>query len=220
LAQIFSPSADTWLRTLLAGAVAILAGATFVVGGYARSTYQNQVGWVQDQPVPFSHRHHAGELGIDCRYCHSGVETGAVAGLPPTHTCMTCHSQLWTGAAALAPVRRSYATGTPIRWQRVAQLPDYVYFDHHVHVRSGVACVACHGRIDQMPLTWRAEPFTMRFCLQCHRSEDHRLRPPAMVTRMDWSRFGSEQLEAYSLDAAAHRGIDRKRLVNCETCHR
>lgn len=184
------------------------------------SEYRTQVGWVQEQPVPFSHEHHAGDLGIDCRYCHTGTETGAVAGLPPTQTCMTCHSQVWTDAPALAPVRESFATGTPIRWQRVAQLPDYVYFDHHVHVNNGVACVECHGRVDQMPLTWRARPFTMGFCLECHENPGEALRPPGMVTRMDWSRVPDAMLERYGREALAQKPVDPDRLTNCETCHR
>lgn len=196
LAQIFSPSADTWLRVAIAGTVVLLTGLGFVGGGLAKSDYRTEVGWVKDQPVPFSHRHHAGELGIDCRYCHTGVETGAIAGLPPTHTCMTCHSQIWTEAEALAPVRESYVTGTPIHWQRVAQLPDYVYFDHHVHINNGVECTACHGHLEQMPLTWRAEPFTMGFCLECHESV-------AGVIRR-----------------AGRSSLDAERLTNCETCHR
>ena len=189
-------------------------------GGLANSDYQTEVGWVKDQPVPFSHKHHAGELGIDCRYCHTGVESEATAGLPPTHTCMTCHSQLWTDAEALAPVRESYATGTPIHWNRVAQLPDYVYFDHHVHVQNGVACVECHGRVDKMPLTWRAKPFTMGFCLECHAHPAAALRPPSEVTRMAWPDDERVSLELYGVRAWQHKDINSERLTNCVTCHR
>ena len=220
LPQIFSPSADTWLRVVLVGGLVVVAGAGAAGAGLVRNPFITQVGWVQDQPVPFSHRHHAGELGIDCRYCHTGAETRADAGLPPTHTCMTCHSQLWTDAPALAPVRQSYATGQPLVWNRVAQLPDYVYFDHHVHVANGVACVECHGRIDQMPLTWRAEPFTMDFCVDCHTHPAKAFRPPAMVTRMDWSGVDKDVLRQYGIRIAAHKGVDPTRLTNCETCHR
>ena len=199
------------------GGLAILGLAG---GGLAKSAYQTEVGWVDDQPVPFSHKHHVGELGIDCRYCHTGVETGADAGLPPTHTCMTCHSQIWTGAGVLAPVRESYATGKSLRWKRVAQLPDYVYFDHHVHVNNGVACVECHGRMDRMPLTSRAVAFTMGFCRDCHENPARALRPPAMVTRMDWSGIDHDLLRAYGTRIAAHKNLDPERLTNCETCHR
>ena len=220
LAQIFSPSADTWLRLALVGLVGLVVAASAAGAGYVRNPLRTEVGMVRDQPVPFSHKHHVGDDGIECRYCHTGVETGADAGLPPTHTCMTCHSQLWTDAAALAPVRESYATGKPLTWNRVAQLPDYVYFDHHVHVNNGVACVECHGRVDEMPLTWRARPFTMQFCLDCHQDPAKGLRPPGMVTRMDWSGADKDALKAFGSETAAHKGIDPKRLTNCETCHR
>lgn len=198
----------------------LVIGLGLVGAGYVNSQYSTQVGWTDDQPVPFSHRHHAGELGLDCRYCHSSVETSAMAGLPPTQTCMTCHSQIWTGAEALAKVRESFVTGQPIRWRRVAQLPDYVYFNHAVHVTNGVACVECHGRVDQMPLTWRAKPFQMQFCVSCHEDPVPRLRPPEMATRMDWSAVDAGLLEQYRSEIAAHRSFDLERLRNCETCHR
>ena len=220
LPQIFSPSADTWLRVAFAGALVLLVGASAAGAGLVRNPFFTSEGWVHDQPVPFSHKHHVGDDGIDCRYCHTGAETRADAGLPPTHTCMTCHSQLWTDAGVLAPVRQSYATGQPLVWNRVAQLPDYAYFDHHVHVANGVACVECHGRVDRMPLTWRAKAFTMDFCVDCHRHPEKALRPPEMVTRMDWSGVDKAWLERYGKEAAAHKGLDPNRLANCETCHR
>lgn len=197
-----------------------MLGAILVWAGYVNSGYATQVGWFRDQQVPFSHKHHAGDLGIDCRYCHSSVETSADAGLPSTHVCMTCHSQIWTGAPMLAPVRESFATGEPLRWHRVAQLPDYVYFNHSIHVQRGVACVECHGRVDQMPLTYRAEPFQMQFCLDCHRDPAPHLRPVDQVTRMDWSDWSKEQAERFGPVAMLHYRIDAARLDNCETCHR
>lgn len=187
---------------------------------YAKSSYQTQVGWVQDQPVPFSHKHHVGDDGIDCRYCHSSVEVSQRAGLPPTHTCMSCHSQLWTGAGVLEPVRRSFASGQPIRWQRVAQLPDYVQFDHSIHVDRGVACVECHGRIDKMPLTWRAKPFQMQFCLECHRDPAPHLRPAELVTRMEPLGWSEEKKRAYGERVMRAHRIDPKTLDNCGICHR
>ena len=160
--QIFTKSADTRLRAALLLVALAAVGAVLFIGGYMESSYATLIGWVRDQPVPFSHEHHVGGLGIDCRYCHTAVETSEHADLPPTHVCMTCHSQLWTGAPVLAPVRDSLATGRPIAWQRVARLPDYVYFNHAIHIDRGVPCVTCHGRVDRMPLTARAEPFQMR----------------------------------------------------------
>jgi hypothetical protein len=220
--QIFTASADTRLRAfvLLVGLGAV--GAGLVIGGYMDSSYATLVGWVGEQPVPFSHQHHVGQLGIDCRYCHTGVETGAAAGLPATHICMSCHSQIWTGAAVLAPVRDSLASGQPIAWRRVAKLPDYVYFNHSIHVARGVPCVTCHGRVDTMPLTARAEPFQMRWCLDCHRDPAPHLRPADQVTRLDWSQwdrhpethagFGAAMVETF--------GIRQEKLATCSICHR
>ncbi|GFM30694.1 cytochrome c3 family protein [Novosphingobium sp. PY1] len=218
--QIFSPSADTWLRAGLLGIAVLLLAAGLMVAGYVNSGYANQVGWFQDQQVPFSHKHHVGELGLDCRYCHNSVETAANAGLPSTHVCMTCHSQIWTGARMLEPVRRSYADGTPLRWHRVAQLPDYVYFNHSIHIDRGVACVDCHGRVDKMPLTYRAKAFQMKFCLDCHRDPVRHLRPRDQVTRMDWSEWTPQQADRFGKTAMAHFHIRPSRLDNCGICHR
>lgn len=218
--QIFSPSADLWLRFGIAVFGAMVLGALAFGAGYVNSSYTTQVGRFQDQDVPFSHQHHVAELGIDCRYCHTGAETSATAGLPPTHTCMTCHSQIWTGAAMLAPVRESYATGKPLRWHRVSQLPDYVYFNHAAHVRHGVACVECHGRVDTMPLTYKARDFRMKFCLDCHRDPAPHLRPPEQVTRMDWSGWSEETARLYGARAMRRYGMDTEMLSSCGTCHR
>jgi len=220
MAQLFPPAADTIFRAVAAGAAAVLL--VLLSGGwtYARSSYVNQTGWVQDQPVPFSHKHHVSDDGIDCRYCHSEVERSARAGLPSTHVCMTCHSQLWTDAPVLAPVRQSFASGTPIRWRRVAQLPDYVYFDHSIHIDRGVGCVECHGRIDRMPLTQRAKPFEMRFCLSCHRDPAPHLRPVAQVTRMEPLDWNKAEQRAFAAKAMAAHHIDPAKLDNCGLCHR
>jgi len=200
----------------------VCAAALLGIAGWTRvrSPYETQQGWVQHQPVPFSHKHHVADAGIDCRYCHSSVETSAHAGLPATHVCMTCHSQLWAGAEVLAPVRDSLATGRPLVWHRVAQVPDYVYFNHSIHVARGVACVECHGRIDTMPLIQQAKPFQMQFCIDCHQDPAPHLRPPDKVTQMaplSWS--AAEQRRYGERVMAAHR-IDPKKLVNCEMCHR
>lgn len=219
--QIFTASADTRLRAAVLLLCLILLGI-LVWGSFGQSTYASLVGWVRDQPIPFSHAHHAGSLGIDCRYCHTTVETSARAGLPATEICMTCHSQLWTNAEMLAPLRNSLATGKPLEWRRVSRLPDYVYFDHSIHIDRGVPCATCHGRVDRMALMQRAEPFQMQWCLDCHRDPAPELRPPEDLTRMDWSGWDS--------NTAAHRdygrvmmtfyGIDPKRLTQCDICHR
>lgn len=220
--QIFTAAADTRLRAALLAIVLLIPGGMFLIGGAMSSTYATRIGWVVDQPVPFSHKHHVGDMGIDCRYCHSSVETSAEAGLPPTHTCMTCHSQLWTNADMLAPVRESLAKNTPLVWHRVARLPDYVYFNHAIHISRGVPCETCHGRIDRMPLTAQAQPFQMGWCLDCHRDPAPKLRPPDQVTRMDWSDWDRHP-EAHAGFGAAEMQrfhIDPKTLTDCDVCHR
>ncbi len=221
MAQIFTPSADTWLRATAAAVTLFVFAAGLFGSGLARSSYATLAGLPVEQPVPFSHQHHAGDLGIDCRYCHSDVERGRFAGLPSLHVCMTCHSQVWTGAPVLAPVREAFAAARPIVWRRVSALPDYVYFDHHIHVLRGVPCVECHGRVDRMPLTWRAKPLQMRFCLDCHRRPASRLRPPDQVTRMDWQDWNADPAHAAfgNRFMKTHR-IEPSRLTDCNVCHR
>ncbi|HEY6980332.1 cytochrome c3 family protein [Reyranella sp.] len=220
--QIFTASADTRLRTGMLLVALVFAGCLLFLGGFMDATYATLVGWVRDQPVPFSHAHHVGALGIDCRYCHTSVEVSAEAGLPPTHVCMTCHSEIWTGAPMLAPVRQSLATGTPIAWRRVARLPDYVYFNHSIHISRGVPCVTCHGRVDRMPLLARAEPFQMRWCLACHRDPASHLRPRDQVTRMDWSEWDRhpERHADFGRRMMARYHIEPAKLIDCSTCHR
>ena len=220
--QIFTASADTRLRAAALIVGVAVVGSVVLAGGYMNSSYATMVGWVRDQPVPFSHQHHVGGLGLDCRYCHTGVEKSAMAGLPPTHTCMTCHSQVWTGAPILEPVRQSLASGKPLVWHRVARVPDYVYFNHSIHIDRGVPCVTCHGRVDRMPLLAQAEPFQMQWCLNCHRNPAPYLRPPDQVTRMDWSEWDAhpERHKLYGLKAVAAHGIEPWKLDNCGVCHR
>lgn len=219
--QIFTPSADTRLRAAALLAVICLVAAGLFGGGYVDSGYETRVGWVQDQPVPFSHEHHVGGLGIDCRYCHTSVEVSARAGLPPTHVCMTCHSQVWTGAPMLEPVRQSLASGKPLEWNRVTHLPDYVFFNHSIHVNRGVPCVECHGRVDRMPLMAQAKPFQMQWCLDCHRDPAPHLRPPDQVTRMDWSDWDqAEEHKQYGALMVKAYGIEPKNLDSCNICHR
>jgi hypothetical protein len=220
VAQIFEPSADTYARLALIGGVSVLLGVGLLGPVAARSDYQSKVGWTVEQPVPFSHKHHVGGLGIDCRFCHATVETSAHAGFPSTHVCMTCHSQIWTGAAMLAPVRRSMATATPLVWNRVSKLPDYVFFNHSIHVDRGVPCVACHGRVDTMPLLSRAHPFEMRFCLDCHRDPAGRLGPVAAVTRMTPLAWDEQTHRRFASAAARRFHLDPARLDKCDICHR
>jgi len=221
MSQIFRPSADIWLRATVVIVFLAILGGGFFATGLARSSYATQQGWPIDQTVPFSHKHHAGELGIDCRYCHVDVERGPVAGIPPTYTCMTCHSQLWTGAPMLGPVRDSLASGQPLVWTRVAKLPGYVYFDHHIHVARGVPCVECHGRVDEMPLAYRGHALEMRFCLACHRDPAPHLKPPDEVTRMDWAGWDAIAAHrAYGAAAMKRFHIQPAKLTDCGICHR
>ncbi len=219
MAQIFSPAADAWIRLFLIGVVSLAAGSIVFAVGLARTDWLTATRiHPPPQPVPFSHRHHAGELGIDCRHCHTSVASGPRAGLPPTHTCMTCHSQIWTGVPMLAPVRASLSENTSLDWQRVALLPEYVYFRHDIHIAKGVDCVECHGRIDTMALTYRAIPLTMEFCLDCHRDPAPRLRPREEVTNMAWQPTGDKKALGESL---LHRyGIRVGALTHCTVCHR
>jgi hypothetical protein len=155
--QIFHPSFNVISRASIYGAVLLLAAVGWALSVVYRSSYATQVNVVRAQPVPFSHEHHVRGLGIDCRYCHTSVETSAFAGIPATETCMHCHSQIWADSPMLEPVRESFRSSVPIAWTRVHDVPDFVYFDHSIHVQKGIGCATCHGRVDQMPLTWRTE---------------------------------------------------------------
>ena len=216
--QIFRPGANSFARIIL---VAIAAAPFLMVGlAYAlvQSPYLTQQNIVRQQPVPFSHQHHVGGLGLDCRYCHASVETSRFAGLPPTETCMTCHSQVWTNAELLAPVRESLAQNRPIAWQRVHNLPDYVYFDHSVHVKNGVGCSTCHGQIETMPLTRQVVPLTMGWCLDCHRHPEEALRPRDAIFDQAWTPPRDQTVEGRRL-LVAYR-IHPEHLTDCSRCHR
>jgi len=217
--QLFAPGADAVFRLyLLAGVGGVLA-VSAVLFGLANSNYVGNVGIAPAQPVPFSHKHHSGELGIDCRYCHQQVEYLATAGLPPTYTCMTCHSQIWTGSQMLAPVRASLASDEPLHWTRVNRLPDYVYFNHSIHITKGVGCSTCHGAVNTMQLTYRAQSFKMEFCLDCHRAPQDYVRPQQEVWNMQWSPPANQATLGPELVAQYHIG-DAGRLTDCSICHR
>jgi Cytochrome c7 and related cytochrome c len=216
--QIFRPYADSVARSVL---IAIVVVPLLLIGlGYwvTASEYVTDRSITVDQPVPFSHAHHVGGLGLDCRYCHSGVETSPVAGIPPTHTCMTCHSELYTQTAMLAPVRESLAENRPLHWNKVNKLPDYVYFDHSIHIAKGVGCTTCHGAVDQMPLMRQAAPLTMGWCLDCHRDPTPYLRPAAEVFDPDWTPPPDQSAQGRVL--LAHNQIDLSHLTDCSVCHR
>jgi len=215
MTQVFRRRAELGVKLALLSLFALAALAFALLVGGARSF--EPLGEPVEQPIPFSHKHHVGDDGIDCRYCHTTVETKPFAGLPSSDTCLTCHSQLYTDAKVLAPLRESAATGKPIAWRRVHELPDFVYFDHSVHVAKGVACIECHGRVDQMPLTWRVAPMQMQWCLACHRDPAPHLHAPGDAFRMDLVPLSGAEVATLARAAQLH---DRDRLTQCSTCHR
>ncbi len=216
--QLFSPASDTVARSLLVAALVVPLLMVALAYGVAQSPMVTDQKAIVTQPVPFSHEHHVGQLGIDCRYCHTEVEKAWFAGMPPTETCMTCHSQIWTNAAMLAPVRESFANDKPIPWQRVYRLPDYVYFDHSIHVAKGVGCTTCHGAVNRMPLMYQDPPLTMGWCLDCHRDPAKHLRPQSQVFSLDWQPPPDQEEHGHEL--LADYGIKVDHLTDCSVCHR
>jgi hypothetical protein len=219
MARVFHPLCNTIARASLFGAAFLVGGTVWVASEIQRSPYVTQAGVFRDQPVPFSHEHHVRGLGIDCRYCHTSVQDSTFAGLPPTRTCMTCHSKIWTNVQMLEPVRKSWETDQPIVWQRVNNLPDYVYFNHGIHVKKGIGCSSCHGRVDKMPLTYQAASLQMEWCLTCHREPERFLRPRDQVFNMDWEP-PANQVEAGRELAKRYELQTPQLMQNCSLCHR
>jgi hypothetical protein len=219
MSQIFPRTANALARASLALVVVLLAVVSWAVFTAMRSSWATKQNEFVDQPVQFSHLHHVGGVGIDCRYCHTSVETSAFAGIPPTKTCMNCHSQIWTNAPILEPVRASFRNDTPITWNRVNDLPDFVYFSHQVHVRQGVGCDTCHGPVQTMPLMTQAQPLLMEWCLACHRAPEQYIRPRDQVFNMAY-RAPANQLEL-GLNLKQQYGIASvEHLTSCSVCHR
>lgn len=182
----------------------------------ARSPYETLQNVPREQPLQFSHQHHAGALGLDCRYCHVSVETSSFADIPPTEICMHCHSQLWAVAPMVEPVRESYRSGRSIQWTKVYELPDFVYFDHSIHIHKGMGCSTCHGRVDHMPLTWQAPQLTMAWCLNCHTNPAQFVRPEAEVFNMSYQPPADQDALGQRLVAEYHIHS----LTSCSICHR
>jgi hypothetical protein len=217
--QVFHPSTNAFSRVSIFGAVFFIAGVAWALALFFRSSFSTKVNIPVEQPVQFSHEHHVSGLGIDCQYCHTTVEISPFAGIPSTHTCMSCHSQIWIDSPALEPVRESYRTGQPIPWVRVNDLADFTYFNHQIHVAKGVGCETCHGRVDRMPLTWKAETLYMEWCLECHREPERFLRPRDQVYTMGWTppenqlTLGRRLVQEYQIASAGY-------LDDCMLCHR
>jgi len=212
--QIFHHSTNTISRVSIFGAAFFVAAFFGIATLLDRSSYWTGQTKVLEQPVPFSHDHHVAAIGIDCRYCHTSVEDAAHAGIPPTATCMNCHSQIWADSPTLEPVRTSFRTGERIRWARVHDLPDFVYFDHSIHVAKGVGCVECHGRIDRMPLVYQAETLQMEWCLDCHRNPTPRLRARSEIFNMASQKPGKD------VQAQLANDYHVNSMIDCSTCHR
>lgn len=218
MAQIFPRSSNVLSRMSILGGVGVLALLGVAFWGYFRSAYVTEVGVPRVQPVPFSHKHHVGDDGIDCRYCHTSVEESAFAGIPSTKICMNCHTQIWADSPMLEPVRESWRTGRSLEWVRVHNLADFVYFNHSIHVNKGVGCATCHGRVDQMPLIHKANSLYMNWCLECHRAPERFLRPREYVFSMkyqppeDQLSLGRKLVREYKIQSPAY-------LTSCSTCH-
>ncbi len=214
--QIFHRSTNTFSKASIFGSVFILAFLLWLFGAWSRSSWATQAGVAREQPVPFSHAHHVGDVGLDCRYCHTTVETSGFANIPPTKTCMNCHSQIWSASPTLEPVRDSFRTDRSIAWTRVHDLPDFAYFNHSIHVNKGVGCETCHGRVDKMPLTWQKASLQMEWCLDCHRHPEQYVRPREEVFTMGYE----PPIEQEELGRRLVKEYKIQSLTSCSTCHR
>ncbi|REJ79409.1 MAG: cytochrome C [Acidobacteria bacterium] len=219
MAQLFHRGANNIAKASMV-LVIILGGLVFFAyTQISRSSYLTNRYLEKQQPVQFSHKHHVGDDGIDCRYCHTSVETAASAGIPPTQTCMNCHNQLWADTPYLEPVRASYRDNEPILWERVHDLPGYAYFNHSIHVAKGVGCSTCHGQIDEMPAVYQENTLQMEWCLACHKNPEAFIRPKSEIYNMDWRDSDLTADERKSL-GEEYRLRSRELLTSCSTCHR
>jgi Cytochrome c7 and related cytochrome c len=216
MSQIFRPSANTLSKLSLFGALATVGGLILVAMVLGRSSYVTRANEFIEQPVQFSHLHHVKDDGIDCRYCHTSVEGSAFAGIPPTKTCMNCHSQIFNQAPILEPVRASFRNDTPLQWVRVHDLPDFVYFNHSIHVKKGMGCETCHGRVDEMPLMRQQNSLQMEWCLDCHRAPEKYVRPRSEITTMGYRPAEPQSVVGPRL--VREYGIQPN--TSCSTCHR
>lgn len=216
MGQIFHPSLNVISKLSVALIVVLVGGTLFAWDSFLRSDFVTGVADSVEQPIPFSHRHHVGGIGIDCRYCHTSVEDGRYAGIPSSKVCMTCHSLIWTDAGLLEPMRESFRTNEPVRWTRVHDLPDFVYFDHSVHIAKGIGCSSCHGPVDTMPLVYKQETLTMGWCLSCHKDPTPNVRDREDITNMAW--MPRDVTEEHRAELCERNDV--RSLTNCSVCHR
>jgi hypothetical protein len=219
MARVFHPRLNTFAKASVFGALFVIVGMIWIAYELQKSSWVTNVDHARTQPVPFSHEHHVSGLGIDCRYCHTSVESSNFAGIPATRTCMSCHSQIWTNAQLLEPVRESWRTGTPIAWNRVHNLPDFVYFHHDIHVQKGIGCSTCHGRVDRMPLVFQTASLQMAWCLDCHRQPEQFLRPRERIFEMDYQPPPDQMKLGRALSTQYHL-LPPQLMENCSLCHR
>jgi hypothetical protein len=219
MSQIFPRSANATARMSLAAVLGVALILGWVVFTLMRSSWVTKQHEYVEQPLQFSHAHHVGGVGLDCRYCHTSVENSAFAGIPPTKTCMNCHSQLWTNAQILEPVRASFRDNKNLNWIRVNDLPDFVYFNHQIHIKQGVGCVTCHGQVDKMPLVYQAQSLLMEWCLDCHRAPEKYLRPREEVFNMAYE-APSNQLEVGLRLKQEYHVASIEHMTSCSICHR
>jgi hypothetical protein len=216
MSQIFHRSTNTISRVSIFGALFAVAGLLWLFAALNRSPWVTEARVARAQPIQFSHERHVGGNGIDCRYCHTSVEDSAFAGIPPTKTCMNCHSEIFSNSPFLESVRASFRNDTPIRWTRVHDLPDFVYFNHSIHVNKGVGCTTCHGQVDRMPLMWQEQSLQMEWCIDCHRHPEQYVRPRDAVFSVayrpppDQAALGRRLVAEYQI----------QKLTSCSTCHR
>jgi hypothetical protein len=216
MAQIFDRSSNALARMslVLTGLIVIALGVT--LNELQRSPWVTRQGQRADQPVPFSHKHHVQGLGVQCQYCHTSVEKSSYAGIPPTKTCMNCHAQIWTNAALLEPVRQSWATGESIVWTKVHDLPDYVYFNHEIHVNKGMGCSTCHGKVDEMPIMYQQNTLQMEWCLNCHRNPGKNIRPTSEIYNMGWESPSTDK-PVWCGSTGGKSGVPTAQTVSCTT---
>lgn len=219
MAQVFHRAANNVAKISIIAAIVLAGVAGFAYTQIARSSYLTGRYMEKQQPVQFSHKHHVGDDGIDCRYCHTAVETSYSAGIPPTQTCMNCHSQIWSDSPYLEPVRASFRDNKPIEWERVHDLPEYAYFNHSIHIAKGVGCSTCHGQIDNMPAVYQENTLQMEWCLQCHREPEKYIRPKSEIYNMQWQDNNLTAEERLQLKSD-YKIRSKEMLTSCSTCHR